>query len=416
MQNNRADIFLYGEDYSEKSQQFIKWFFVLLAGFLIISLIILFAVRINDTVPFNEGEIVSQSPQVDMKAPYEAQLLKFPVHEGQKVKAGDTLMIIYNEANNRQYVAQKAGKEYLEKKLLSFQSLHGELMLKKNETGVESNLNNADSKINFASANQNIETLTEQYHIQEEKLKTALERNSADSILYSKDMLSKLEYNEGKDATNDIRAMLNKTKQELDKQKTYERTNSNEYATKRHELVLKRIELEENSQNLEQLKIDLQNELVKASENLSLLERELAKQYLIASTNGTVLFVFNAKQASDLINKNDLLLSISPDKNDFYAKVALPENNIHYVKTNMQAHLELDAYYHLEYGILKGDVTYVSARKENDKFYAFIKLDNAKRFNLKPGYNISGEIITERLFLFQYFIKKLFKEFDNKQA
>ena len=80
----------------------------------------------------------------------------------------------------------------------------------------------------------------------------------------------------------------------------------------------------------------------------------------------------------------------------------------------MSAHLELDAYYHLEYGIMQGNVTYISERKENEKFYALIKLTNANHFQLKSGYNVSGEIITDRLVLFQYFIKKLFKEFDNK--
>ncbi len=189
---------------------------------------------------------------------------------------------------------------------------------------------------------------------------------------------------------------------------------NNIFESKQHQLVLNNIELEENDQNLNQLQIDLQNELVKTNENLELLSRELSKQYLIASTNGTINFIYNAQQTSNLINKNDLLLSISPDKNDFYAKVVLPENNIQYVKAAMPAHLELDAYYHLEYGIIKGDVTYISTRKENDKFYALIKLNNAKRFQLKSGYNISGEIITGRLILFQYFTKKLFKEFDNK--
>ncbi len=87
-----------------------------------------------------------------------------------------------------------------------------------------------------------------------------------------------------------------------------------------------------------------------------------------------------------------------------------------YVKTTMPAHIELDAYYHLQYGIIKGDVTYISARKENDKFYALIRLGNANQFQLKPGYKISGEIITDRLVLFQYFIKKLFKEFEMLKA
>ena len=202
----------------------------------------------------------------------------------------------------------------------------------------------------------------------------------------------------------------------MQKQKTQQSTTANEFASKQHQLALTNIELEENHQNLNQVQIDLQNQLVKANENLALLNRELSKQYLLATTNGIVNFIFNAKQSSNLINKNDLLLSISPDRNDFYAKVVLPQNNVQYVKQAMPAHLELDAYYHLEYGIIKGDVTYISARKEDDKFYALIKLNNTNHFQLKSGYNISGEIITERLVLVQYFIKKLFKEFDKKST
>lgn len=258
--------------------------------------------------------------------------------------------------------------------------------------------------------------MNEQYALQQQKLNDALERNRADSILYKKDMLSKIEYSSGKDLTNDIQTSLNNIKAELQKQTTQQYTSSNDYATKQHELALTNIQLEENSQDLHQAKIDVENELVKTNENLVLLERELSKQYLIATTNGTVNFVFNSKQTSNLINKNDLLLSISPDKNIFYAKVVLPESNVQYVKTSMPAHIELDAYYHLEYGIIKGDVTYISARKENDKFYALIRLGKANQFQLKPGYKISGEIITDRLVLFQYFIKKLFKEFDTKAA
>lgn len=407
---------LYGEDYSRKTQKFIMWFFSILFAFLLLILILLFTIHINDTVSFTQGEIISQSPQLDLKAPFEAQVSKIYVHEGQKIKAGDTLMIIYSDVNSREYITQKAEKDYLEKKLSSMQSLSASLNKKKNEVGTENKLNSSDLNIDVENIQHNIQALDTQYKLQQQKLNDALERNKADSILYKKDMLSKLEYNAGKDLTSDIQESLNATKNELQKQKTQQYSSANEFASKQHQLALTNIELEENHQNLNQLQIDLEKELIKVNENIALLSRELSKQYLIAVTNGTVNFIFNAKQSSNLINKNDLLLSISPDKNDFYAKVVLPENNIQYLKPAMPAHIELDAYYHLEYGIIKGDVTYISARKENDKFYALIKLNNANNFQLKSGYNISGEIITDRLILIQYFIKKLFKEFDKKPA
>lgn len=407
---------LYGEDYSLKTNRFIVWFFRLLLGFLILSLILLFTIRINDTVSFTQGEIVSQNPQLDMKAPFEAQLIKISVQEGQKIKTGDTLMVIYNDANSKAYITQTAQQNFLQKKLASVQALLGALDKKRNETGVENKINNTDRSLAAENVRNNIEALNAQYKLQQQKLSDALERNKADSILYKKDMLSKLEYNTGRDLTSDIQEALNATKNELQKQQTQQDASINAFANRQHEVALKNIQLEENNQNLNQLQIDLQNELIKTNEVLALLRLELSKQYLIATTDGTVNFIYNAKQSSNLINKNDLLLSISPDANNYYAKVVLPENNIQYVKPAMPAHLELDAYYHFEYGIVKGNVTYISARKENEKFYALIQLNNANHFQLKPGYNVSGEIITNRLTLIHYFIKKLFKEFDNKPA
>ncbi len=407
---------LYSEDYSIKTRRFISWFFRLLLGFLIVTLLLLFTVRINDTVTFRQGEIISQSPQLDMKAPFEAQLSKIYVHEGEKIKAGDTLMVIYNDATAKAYITQQAQQDFLQKKLASMQSLNAVLGKKKNETGVENKLNDADKSIAIENVRNNIAALNAQYKLQQQKLNDALERNKADSILYKKDMLSKLEYNAGKDLTSDIQTSLNATRNELLKQQTQQDASINVFANRQHDVAMKNIELEENNQNLNQAQIDLQNELIKTNENLALLKQEIAKQYLIATTGGTINFIYNAKQASNLINKNDLLLSISPDANGYYAKVVLPENNIQYVKPTMPVHVELDAYYHLEYGIIKGDVTYISARKENDKFYALVRLNNTNSFQLKPGYNVSGEIITNRLTLIQYCIKKLFKEFDNKPA
>lgn len=407
---------LYDEDYTAGTQKILLWFFRLLLGFLLLSLILLFTIRINDTVFFTQGEIIAQSPQLDMKAPFEAQLLKVYVHEGEKVEQGDTLMVIYNDANEKAYSMQKAEKDYLEKKLASLQALLATFNKKKNETGIENKLNSSGLTVDVENVKNNVQALEFQYQLQQQKLNAALERNKADSILYKKDMLSKLEYNEGKDLTADIQQSLNSTRNELDKQRTQQAASTNEFASKQHQLALRNIELEENYQSLNQTQIDLQNKLIQANENLGLLSRELSKQYLIATTAGTINFIYSAKQSSNLINKNDLLLSISPNSKNFYAKVILPENNIQYVKQAMPAHLQLDAFYHLEYGIIKGNVTYVSERKENEKFYALIRLNNADHFRLKSGYNISGEIITDRLVLFQYCIKKIFKEFDNKPS
>jgi hemolysin D len=410
------NVMLYGEDYSIRAQKLIIWFFRLLLIFVLLTIILLFTVRINDTVSFTQGEIISQNPQIDLKAPFEAQLSKIYVREGQKVNTGDTLMVIYNEANARAYVARKAEQEYLGKKLVSLRTQLNALGKKKSETGAESNINGSNHNLAIQNINNSIQALEVQYKLQQQKLNIALERYRADSILYKKDMLSKIEYNTSADLVNNIQESLNTIKNQLQQQRTQQNVSANDFQSKQHQVVLRNIELEESNQSLHQVQIDLENALTKVNEDVELLSHELSKQYLIAPTNGVVNFIFTSKLSTNLINKSDLLLSISPDKNDFYAKVILPEHNIQYVKTTMPAHLQLDAYYHLEYGIIQGTVTYISARKESEKFYALIKLNNAKNFQLKPGYNVSGEVITDRSVLIRYLIKKLFKEFDKKPA
>lgn len=413
---NYNDNLLYGEEGSAGAQKLVMLLFRILICFLLLCLILLFTIRINDSILFRKGEIISRNPQLDLKAVFEGQLEKIYVQEGQKVNPGDTLMIVYNDRSTREYAIQKAQKDYLEKKLVSMQLLAGSLGRKRNEIGVENRLNSTKKGIDASAVANNIVSLTAQYKLQQERLEAALERSKADSILYKKDMLSRMEYNAGRETTNNILTQLNEIKSEIKKQQVQQDADVNEFAAKQHRLALTNIELEENHQSLTQSEIDVQNELAKTNENIKLLSRELSRQYLTATISGTVNFIYNAKQSSNLINKNDLLLSISPDRNNFYAKIVLPENNIQYIKPGMSANLEVDAYDHLEYGIIKGDVSYISPRKENDRFYALVNLANTNHFQLKSGYTISGKIITGRVILFRYLIKKLFKEFDSKPA
>ena len=64
-------------------------------------------------------------------------------------------------------------------------------------------------------------------------------------------------------------------------------------------------------------------------------------------------------------------------------------------------------------GVMMGKVTYLAERKENQNFYALVELNNTASLPLKSGYNVYGEIVVDRLPLYRYFIKKIFKKFDK---
>jgi len=402
--------------YIHDGHKHIVGFFRLLCGFVLLLLLLFFLLRIDDTVSFSEGEILSVRPQTDYKAPFESRLASVKVKPGQKVNKGDTMLILQNEENGISLSKEKTEKKKLEQSLFYINQLLQTIQSKSFSITAETNINSRSKQIEESNIRTSIKTLQEQYALQQQKLASASERNKADSILYSKDMISKMEYDAGKDITRDIQESLLETGALLSKQQAGINVNRNTYQKEDENISQRRIDAQQEKQILMQQKTDMENQLNQCNENIELLEYNISQQYIIAAVSGTVNTVFNTSQASNIISKDELLVSLSPDAGSFYAKVYIPEKEVHYLRDNMEAHLKLDAYYHLEYGILKGRLTYISERKENNKFYALIQLENNRSFNLKPGYSVYGEIVTDKLPLYKFLVKKIFLNAGVKQS
>jgi multidrug resistance efflux pump len=165
----------------------------------------------------------------------------------------------------------------------------------------------------------------------------------------------------------------------------------------------------ENDQSLLQAINDYEGQLAEAKQALEHIENMLLQQYVIANNTGIVNYVFNTTHTSSLIAKGNLLISVAPEYTSYYAKVIIPEKDIQYVRSGLEAKLKLDAYHYLDHGIVNGKVTYLSERKENEKFYALIDLPALNNFKIKSGYSIQGDIVVERMPLYKYIIKRIFK-------
>jgi multidrug resistance efflux pump len=311
-----------------------------------------------------------------------------------------------------QLAKTKTEIEYLQKKIRSIDVL--EQAVQKRRTAIDQTTAIASQKYKYEvnSVVNDMKTLDEQFALQKERMQSANEKYQGDSILYKKDMLSKYEFNNTKDANLALKENLSTMKSQRNNQLAQRNIAYNNFTKEQNTLVLGKVQLEENAQALVQAKNDYESHLLQAKETLHKLETELNKQNVVAATSGIVNYLFNTKLSSNLITKGDLLVSIAPKTVSYYAKVIVPEKDMPSVKSGLDARLKLDAYQNFQYGPIDGKVSYVAERKENDKFYALVQLPQNNRFQLKSGYTIYGEIVVQRLPLYKYFIKKLFKRFD----
>ena len=400
-------------NYSIREHKFTVWFFRSLIFITFLVLILFFSIKINESVTIREGEIIADNPQNDLKAPFDGQLKAILVREGQPVNAGDTLIIL----ENRELVAQKSKVEheleYLKARVETISELQAALNRKIKTYANSNQISSQKLELDTQLLESHLEMTAYQFDLMKGRLESAREKYEGDSILYHKDMLSKYEFNDTRDA---YLALKEEIAQLEDESMTYggeKQLARNAYQKMENELSLGRLEMEESLNALQQTQIELQNQIKLAEATMRQLTDDLNLQYITASEKGTVNFLFNTKLSSNLILKGELLVSVAPEAANYYAKVRVPEKELPFLEKGLPARLKLDAFNQYDYGTLEGTLDFIAERKENEFYYAHIKLPDESPFNLRPGYAVRGEIILNRRSVYQIFIKKIFNKIDG---
>lgn len=402
-------------NYNFKEIRFIRMFNKILISFLGLSLILLVILPINDSVKSNKGEIISEVPQKDYISPYEAILDTLLVKESDFVKKGDTLLILNNNLLAKDFFNKNTEYD----------------ILIQNKKRIENSINNTSKRIEYLK--QEINILVDKYEIDktknnkelsslqnevfylQEKLNISTSKLKIDSTLYKKEVISKLDITNSYDSYLTYLNNFNSTKNKFEQIQINNKTIKNTFLKNKNDLNIQLVNLEEElTKEQEKLSIAI-NQLEDSKKTIEYYKSEIGKQYFIAEIDGIVTNVFNFKKSSNILKKNDLLVSISPAKNTYYAKVVIPQEDIWQIKVGQDVNLKIDAYYYYKHGITKGKVNYISERiNDNSEFYLLVVFDKDIALpQFRSGYSIKSEIIIERMRLWQFIFKKMFRKIGN---
>ena len=397
--------------YSTKSINFIKILNIILIGFLIIVVSLIFILEINDTVNFKSGHIYSHSPQIKINAPNEVKVLKVLIREGQEVKKGDTLFLFENRKIKSDFDVTNSNINAMENKIEIINKLIANTFERKNALNqllsIQTNIYKTDqkkTKKEIASLNNKIKLSSQQSTILTNKY-------NVDSLLYAKGAISRYDLFETKSKN------IEDKKGQADINANYDNMNfdfeniANNYQKTNNDLKRSIIDVDNQIENYKRDILELKNLIEDSKYNLNYISDELNQLVITAPIDGTISNLYNAVQNQEIVNKGDVLTIIAPKKETFYAKIVLDEKDLCYVKKGQEINLKMDAYNYYMYGPIKGIITYVSPSEVDKTFYclADIKKYNSHIF-LKAGYSLKGEVILEKMRIFQYIIKKLFNK------
>ncbi len=400
--------------YNTRSINFIKILNKILVAFLIVVVVLIFALRLNDTVSFKEGQIYSDTPQLKINAPNEVKVLKVAVKEGQDVKKGDTLFVLENKKTQSDYDVLNTDLESKTRKIEIIKKLIANTADRKASLSQLLRIQSGIYKTDRKKTALEIEALNNKLNLSSQQSSILTDKFRTDSILFAKGAISRYEMTDTKNRNIDDK------KSQVDVKSTYGSKNydfenlSNNYKRSKNDLRRNIIEVDNELQAYRQDLVELETQIKDGKYNLTYITDELKKMVILSTIDGTVSNLFNSKQNIEILAKGDLLAIIAPEKEKFYAKVTLDEKDLAYIKNGQEINLKLDAYNYYRYGAIKGKISYVSPSDVEKTFYclAAIKKYNPN-INLKAGYKLKGEVIIERMQLYQYIMKKLFNKIDN---
>lgn len=400
--------------YNTKSIRFIKILNRVLIAFLIIIVFLIFTIKMNDTVSFKEGQIFSDTPQLKINAPNEVKVLKVRVKEGQEVQKGDTLFVLENKKTKSDYDILNTNVSGMKNKINIINKLIFNTINRKNSLKQLLEIQSKIYKTDRKKVEQEISSLNTKINLSSQQTSILTNKFQTDSLLYTKGAISRYEMTETKNRN------LDDQKGQLDIQSNYDVKNydfenlSNNYQKTNNDLRRNIIDVENQIHNYLRDIVELQTQIKDGKSNLTYISDELGKLLVVSPIEGTVSNLYNARQNLEIINKGDILTIIAPKKEAFYAKVILDEKDLAYIRKGQEINLKLDAYNYYRFGAIKGTITYVSPSDVDQTFYC---LANIKKYNpninLKAGYKLKGEVIIEKMKLYQYIIKKLFNKIDS---
>ncbi len=161
--------------------------------------------------------------------------------------------------------------------------------------------------------------------------------------------------------------------------------------------------------------IELENNLVKA-------KQILAQTTITAPVDGMVLLL-TVKTIGGVVNAGQQLAQIVPEKVPLYVDAALDNQDVGFVKSGQRVVVKVATYPFQRYGYLEGTVENISPDAiQDDKkgliYKAKIKLNDDKsskqnQLKLLPGMNISAEITTGQRRIIEFFLDPLMTKIDE---
>lgn len=382
---------------------------VIMGASVLTSVVLMFTLNVHQSVSAAQGIIVAENAPVSFLSPFEAELTRVNIRSGDRVRAGDTLLVLRNDAVASAYAQTQKDLELtlenikIYEELLSITDARIEAQ-RKQKNGLYST-----EKYDRTTAGLELSALARRTDAAKEQLRIAGDRLNKELRLYREGVISEAMYQANYQKYLTQQSAYTDLVKQYQQQKSAESNLSNTHSDRRSQRELEVLSTEfervNTLQSLQQEKINqvkLERQLRREAENYN-------KLFLVAPNDGYISAFFNDQTQTSYLTKGQPLFTLTPEgDSNYFAKLTVSQEAVRDLRIGQQAKMKVNAYNHYMYGVLKGEVKHIDKDALN-QFYAIVEIPEQQTdIQLKNGFQIKGEVIVKEVKLYKFIFHKMF--------
>lgn len=372
------------------------------------------------------GRLEPQGKTLKLDAPVSGTVASINIKEGQTVKKGQVLLELDSELNRTELQQSQAKLEGLNNRINQLELLKNQVQMSLRTQQLQNQAQDSEQLAQLDQIQQRLNSSRKVYILEKGRLFVAENDVKRHKFLYQQGAISKSKLEEIEGVMLERKRLLEQAQSEIAQATTElaKQQSSNQRIIRTGELAI--LESQKQLKELQSQYIDVQSEIAQTKKQIISLQLQLQQRILRAPTDGTI-FQLSVDHAGAVLQPGQMVAQVAPKGVPLVFRAEIPSQESGFLRVGMPVKLKFDAYPFQEYGVLEGNLTWISPdsklvetpQGKEEKYELEITLKQTyiqnqnKHINLTPGQTANAEVIVRQRRIIDFVLdpfKKLQKD------
>ena len=372
------------------------------------------------------GRLEPQGKVLKLDAPVSGTVTAINIKEGQTITKGQTLLKLDSELARAELQQTQAKLEGLHNRINQLELLKNQSIASSRTQQLQNQAQDSEQLAQLNQIQQRLNSSKRVHILEKGRLKVAENDVKRHKYLWKQGAISKTKLEEVEGAMLERKRLSEQAQSDIEQATTEiaKQKSTNQRNQRTGELSI--LETQKQLKELQSQHVDVQSEIAQTKKQIYYLRLQMQQRTLLAPTDGTI-FQLTVNHAGAVLQPGQTVAQVAPKGVPIIFRAEIPSTESGFLRIGMPVKLKFDAYPFQEYGVLEGNLSWISpdskivetpqGKQENYELEITLKQtyiqNQNKRVYLTPGQTATADVIVRQRRIIDFLLdpfKKLQKD------